>query len=80
MVYVRVASSPITSMPCTKLRMRRLALRERPFLQEGAEVGHVFLDLLGPRQLHPALLQLALGLVPRCRQLVLAVPQVEDAG
>ena len=41
MVYVSVASSPTTSMPSTKLRMSALRSRERPLLQELAEVRHV---------------------------------------
>ena len=74
MMYVRVASSPTTSMPLHEVANQDLPLKERPFLQECAEVCHVFIDLLGPMQIHPALLQLALSFVTRHRQLVLAVP------
>ena len=49
-----------------------LALRERPFLQELTEVGHVPPYLLTGGQLRPPLLQLALGLLPGRRELVLA--------
>ena len=50
-----------------------LPLQERPLLQEGTEICHVIFDLLGPRQIHPALLQLALSFVLRCRQLIRAL-------
>ena len=51
-----------------------------PLLQELPEVRHVFLDLVGVGKLHPALLKLALGIVSRSLQLLLTVPQRQDAG
>ena len=80
MVYVSVASSPTTSMPSTKFADERLALRERPFLQELPEVRHIPLDLLGGGKLHPPLLQLSGGVVSRSLKLLLSVPQREDSG
>ena len=41
MVYVSVASSPVTSMPSTKLRMSALRSGEGPLLQELTEVRNV---------------------------------------
>ena len=57
-VYVSTASSPGISMPFTKLRIERLPLRERPLLQEGAEVGYLLPDLRLGGQPHPPLFQL----------------------
>ena len=48
--------------------------------EELPEVRHVFLDLVGVGKLHPALLKLALGIVSRSLQLLLTVPQRQDAG
>ncbi len=58
----------------------RLALGERPFLQELSEVRHVPLYLLGGWQLHPALLKLSGGVLTRSLKLLLPVPQREYAG
>ena len=78
-VYVSVAAPSTTSIPCTKLRSRRLALRECPPLQQRPEVRHIPLDLRGAGQLHLPLRQLVLGRLPRRRQLILPVPQRQDA-
>ena len=80
MVYVSVASSPVTSMPSTKLRMSALRSGNVPLLQERPEVRHVPLDLLCGRKLHAALLQLTGGVLSRSLKLLLTVPQREDAG
>ena len=80
MVYVRTASSPVTSMPSTKLRMRALRSGNVPSRRKSRKSAHVPLDLLGCRKLHSALLQLRFGFLSRSLKLLLAVPQREDAG
>ena len=58
----------------------RLALGDRPVLQEVPEVRNVPRYLLGVGQLHSPLLKLGLGVLSRSLQLLLSVPQRHDAG
>ena len=58
----------------------RLALGERPILQEVPEVRNVLRYLLGVGKGNPALLKPSLGVVSRSLKLLLTVPQREDAG
>ena len=58
----------------------RLALRERPILQEVPEVRNVLRYLLGVGKGNSALLKLALRVASRSLKLLLTVPQREDAG
>ena len=79
-VYLKTASSSTISMLCTKLRIRGLPLRERPFMEKLLEVRHVPLDLFLGRQVRPPLLQLGLSLLLRRYELVLAALQGQGCG
>ena len=59
----------------------RLALGERPLLQELPEVRHVLLDLLGGGKFHSALLKLAgSGLKHTAYDKLMAMAQIDDNG